>query len=911
MKKLTTTLFAALAAMTVQAQGWEPNYKGVMLQAFYWVEPVDDPTLTDAQRDSIRDAQYGDMKFTTLTKQADELSEFFQLIWTPQSGKTGSYPSMGYDPVYWFNQNGTFGKPSEIRAMTAAFKERGTGIITDVVLNHRSTGSADWCAFPQETYNGKDLTYAKKGESYTLLPTDICANDDGGTTATWAAEHSYTLSANDDTGEDFSGFRDLDHHSQNTQRCVKAYLDYLLNNLGYTGFRLDMVKGYSGQFTGLYNSAVNVPFCVGEYWDSNDAIKNWMDATRVNGEVQSGAFDFQLKWQLGMALNDGNWQALTPNENTCLAWNSYWPRYAVTFVDNHDTGREMYINPAYEVAANAYILSMPGTPCVFLKHWMNHKQQIKQLIYARQYAGLTNQSAIELKHSSQGCVSTRVGGTLEILMGNGYGVYDASANTDMQLVESGNGFALYLSRSVEKPWISLPSGSYEGPVSITLTTLSNQTTDMVYTTDGSEPTAASEKVSSGAAITLNANAVLKVGLLVGGTVKSVVTRNYSIITGVEHAVNIFVTTAENKAPYLYSWSADGELCGSWPGTQLTTTETNSITGTLWYTQSLTTTKDVNIIFNNGNGKQTKNIEGLKEGNHYYYYDGRTTYQEVTADYVNTGEAVPVPTITLCVTTKGNAAPHLYAWTENGDELNGSWPGYAMTTSTVNAETGTLWWTLNVEADELNIILNNGAAGENEKKTSDITGLTEGTYYFYYDGGTQYEAVTADYVNSGSVVEPPLYILGEAGDNNWAANVGMEMTAKETGKYIATVSFKGQNDGYSYFSFTKQLGASASDWDAIASARLGAESNDYLVTTDNQPMKLQQGQNAFKIAAGTYGILVDLNEMTVLVGDPTIVGISTTAARQPGSQPCYTMQGTRVSQPTKGLYIRGGKKIMVR
>lgn len=36
--------------------------------------------------------------------------------------------------------------------------------------------------------------------------------------------------------------RDLDHSSENVQTIVKAYLDMLLNDFGYAGFRYDMVK---------------------------------------------------------------------------------------------------------------------------------------------------------------------------------------------------------------------------------------------------------------------------------------------------------------------------------------------------------------------------------------------------------------------------------------------------------------------------------------------------------------------------------------------------------------------------------------------------------------------------------------------------------------------------------------------
>ena len=75
-----------------------------------------------------------------------------------------------------------------------------------------------------------------------------------------------------DTGDDFDGARDLDHTSQNVQTMVKAYLDFLLNDLGYTGLRYDMVKGYSPTYTGIYNSAAQPQFSVGEYWDGTQQI---------------------------------------------------------------------------------------------------------------------------------------------------------------------------------------------------------------------------------------------------------------------------------------------------------------------------------------------------------------------------------------------------------------------------------------------------------------------------------------------------------------------------------------------------------------------------------------------------------------------------------------------------------------
>ena len=82
-----------------------------------------------------------------------------------------------------------------------------------------------------------------------MTSTDICANDDDGATKKWADSNGYSLSSNNDTGEGWGGMRDLDHKSENVQKIVKAYLDFLLNDLGYTGFRYDMVKGYSASYT--------------------------------------------------------------------------------------------------------------------------------------------------------------------------------------------------------------------------------------------------------------------------------------------------------------------------------------------------------------------------------------------------------------------------------------------------------------------------------------------------------------------------------------------------------------------------------------------------------------------------------------------------------------------------------------
>ena len=382
MRKLYSTLILFFSAITTMAQGWPENYNGVMLQGFYW--------------DSFADTQW-----TRLEKQADDLSKVFDLVWIPQSGKSTYNPSMGYDPLYWFaDYNSSFGSEEELRSLIKTFKNKGIGTIADVVINHRGTLTT-WNDFPTETYKNVD---------YTLTYEDICSDDE-------AAAKGYQVGKNKDTGEGWDGLRDLDHKSENVQTAVKAYLKFLLNDLGYTGFRYDMVKGYSAEYTKMYNEDSKPQFSVGECWDSSNTIKNWIDGA---GNT-SAAFDFQFRYTVRNAINKGDWTYLgKQNEgNWPLVSKNYqdgsYCQYAVTFVENHDT--EKRANAAQDpikkdtLAANAYLLAMPGTPCVFLTHWKAYKQEIANMITVRKAVGITNTSATENIASNKDYYAVQTTGT--------------------------------------------------------------------------------------------------------------------------------------------------------------------------------------------------------------------------------------------------------------------------------------------------------------------------------------------------------------------------------------------------------------------------------------------------------------------------------------------------------------------
>src|SRR5574344_345165 len=120
MKKVYATIVALCATVSIMASGWPSQYKGVMLQGFYW--------------DS-----FSDSKWTKLENQADNFTGYFDLIWVPQSGNCNSGTSMGYNPYYFFDQNSSFGTKDQLKSMISTFKSKGIYTIADVVINHHNT----------------------------------------------------------------------------------------------------------------------------------------------------------------------------------------------------------------------------------------------------------------------------------------------------------------------------------------------------------------------------------------------------------------------------------------------------------------------------------------------------------------------------------------------------------------------------------------------------------------------------------------------------------------------------------------------------------------------------------------------------------------------------------------------------
>lgn len=631
MKRFLLNLVCLLAPLFALAQGWPANYGGVMLQGFYW--------------DS-----YKETSWSQLTAQSDTLSKYFDLIWVPNSATTSSYyynnnaTTMGYDPCYWLKQDCSFGTESQLRTMINTFKKKGTGIIEDVVINHKN-GISTWVDFPDETVTGKNT-----GKTYKLTWTplkDICQNDEANYSDDSGVKGQITGAW--DTGDNFDGYRDLDHTNTEVQDNVKVYLDFLKNELGYAGFRYDMVKGYGSYYTKIYNESSQPEFSVGEYWDSSyDAVYGWCRGT--GDTYRSAAFDFPLKFgAIANGFNAGNFTSSgNAFANKGMAGDNVGGanRYSVTFVDNHDTYRDNGTVTNNVLAANAFILALPGTPCIFWPHWTNSSMQpeLKKMILARKTVGITNQSYVIDEGYGSG--------------GNGYWMRVRGNKGEVLSI---SGYATGLDELI-KGYTLISAGTSENP-NYAYYIKMDQELDDTFT----------------------------------GT-------------------HIYVQADDSKgAPYIYAWNSnDVKINGDYPGRQMRKV---TINGSQYYSFTTTASKPISIILSyGGDDTKTGDITNISEDK-YYWFENKNVTDLSIAKYV------PTVNTAFCLLTSNdvNVTPSAWVWNSDKNFTGGTWPGAEM------AQVGTIY--------------NYKATGKNYKlyKWSDdgkVIGEPTNVIFSYNNGGTQ-------------------------------------------------------------------------------------------------------------------------------------------------------------------------------
>jgi alpha-amylase len=434
-----------------------------------------------------------------------------------------------------------------------------------------------------------------------------------------------------------------------------------------------MVKGYAAKYTGMYNVDSKPEFSVGEYWDGNtDNVIKWIDSTMVDGKIQSAAFDFPFRYVVRNALRgssddkDGNnWKQAANYDllkSTSIISNEAYRRYSVTFVENHDTEKRSNAeqDPIKKdtLAANAFLLAMPGTPCVFFKHWQAYKPEIKAMIEARRLAGITNTSSYSIEGNPTSTIKTHFAFVtdekLYTVIGNTSKVTPDA--TKWTKILSGYHYAYYLANTLETAWADQGSGDFTDAFDVNLIAVSaSSDAKLVYTTDGSEPTASNgTKVDSGSSIKIDKTTTLKVGLLVGSTVSGIITRVFTYKEKEqEPEVEIpdFWKVDENEvcaffeAPaawdntiYCWAWCDSPSenftsATGTWPGIACTYLGEANNGNKVWKwswdgtkEKKSSATQPQKIIFSNQGSPQTEDLIFTNGG----YYNKKGLQGQVTA-----------------------------------------------------------------------------------------------------------------------------------------------------------------------------------------------------------------------------------------------------------------------------------------
>ena len=400
LNRLLVVLWILVSATVALGQGGY-NDDRVMIQGFMWESHQEGKQKGNGGYEY--EVHWKDKWYDNVRSKVDELADAkFDLIWLPPPSQG---EGAGYHPQELYNFSNNYGTESQQKDLLRALLTKGIEPVADVVINHRN-GTGGWATFKNPAWPS---TY-------------ICSNDEF-----WFVDpNNPTLSAGDKEilvrGQkgspdyrdsdypNWSGARDLDHSNPDLRRDIKEYLAKM-KLLGYRGWRYDMVKGFDPKYVAEYDFGSQPTFAVGEFWDSNpENVSRWIDQTKMQGQPDPAfkacsAFDFPTYELLKRFIGEGKYDflpAVTFKDGVYDGLIAVNRDKAVTFLENHDTGFpqkqfDSFPNNEKLMQGYAYILTHPGLPCVYWKHYFdwNRGAEIKALIRARKYAGVHSGSYIK------------------------------------------------------------------------------------------------------------------------------------------------------------------------------------------------------------------------------------------------------------------------------------------------------------------------------------------------------------------------------------------------------------------------------------------------------------------------------------------------------------------------------------
>lgn len=385
---------------------YEPE---ILFQAFTW----------DAAVDGQKHVWYRHL----LAKAKDLAESGVTHVWfppvsrsvAPQGYMPGDYYDLGHGDALDHNRT-LYGSREELETVLKGFKRKGMVCLADVVINHR-------CASHQE--NGLWNVFHHPSGKMQWEKWAIARGDVGGT-------------GSPDSGQDFAAAPDIDHGQARVRKDIVDWLRWMMEDVGFDGWRFDFSKGYGPGFVRGYIERTDPVFAVGEYWTSlnyqgSDLLPNqdhhrqelcdWIDGT---GGL-AAAFDFTSKGLLQVALERGEYWRLQAKDGRQAGLMGWWPSRAVTFIDNHDTGSTQghWPFPArWVLAGYAYILTHPGMPTIFWDHFYGWGDElhdrIRELARLRHELSIHRNSKLQILEARPQSYVAKVDDKVMLRLGHGH-----------------------------------------------------------------------------------------------------------------------------------------------------------------------------------------------------------------------------------------------------------------------------------------------------------------------------------------------------------------------------------------------------------------------------------------------------------------------------------------------------------
>lgn len=393
-----------------------------MMQGFYW------------------DVSPGGVWYDSLAYYAPLLHRVgFDAIWfpPPSKGAAGSF-DVGYTPYDYYDLGefdsaagdltsgfGNFiptryGTRAKLEAAIAAYKSRGMEVYADVVLNHRSGGSLEPNPFGSfyTSRTGGSL-YSPGGDStFTAFPLTHGSRRIASPIGSGGANFYPNGVRNpSNTGDFFSGTQiggfhqmyvnsfgyDVALHNGDGSNLpmgdsLMVWGQWLIDEIGFDGFRFDFVKGVHPEYFKRFVDAGSIrgKYTVHELYDgSMDRLKTYLN--QVSGTQRPGAiFDFNMRFAYKEMSDGGNsydirkWHSRGLFTQHGVDWNR-----VNTFVENHDFDRNNFLDVAEQEGhapiihnkhlAYAHLLTHPGMATVWWRDYFRYglRDRITRLIQVR------------------------------------------------------------------------------------------------------------------------------------------------------------------------------------------------------------------------------------------------------------------------------------------------------------------------------------------------------------------------------------------------------------------------------------------------------------------------------------------------------------------------------------------------